>query len=197
MRTRAVSILIGVATVASLAAVGWPLSTAAVRPPSAPEAADTGTDQRILATYRRAMTVVLPRAAAADPAARPAILGEAFVAPASDRFLLDAAAADANGQRTYGARRPIRESVHQHGSHALVTGCVDASRFGVADAKTGRELTSGNPTEPTLVVLTRQPDTHWRVSAFITPSDRQTCHPHHAPLSTDPPPTPLTPPAPS
>jgi hypothetical protein len=125
----------------------------------------TGTvEEQILGQYRRFWTEALPAAqAASDDRGRSQILAPVAMEPALTLLIRGMAKLDREGQRAYGHDVPLRESVERQGSTALVTGCLDSSRTGVADRATGERLTVGVPTNPVLVTLKRGADGLWRV----------------------------------
>ncbi|HEY0485321.1 MAG TPA: hypothetical protein VGD72_03615 [Mycobacteriales bacterium] len=134
-------------------------------------AADDTVEKRILARYRALWTDVLPAAAAAPPADRRRILAAAMTEPALSATLAWILALDRAGQRVYGHALPVAELVQQEGGAALVRGCLDSSRVGKADARTGNVLSRGLAREAVLVTLKRDADGVWRVYGTYFPKD--------------------------
>ncbi|MFG1920778.1 hypothetical protein [Cryptosporangium sp. NPDC048952] len=122
-----------------------------------------------MAQYRRFWVEVLPAAAAAPASRRRTILAVVTAEPELTHLVRSLAALDANGQRNYGADVPVAQTVRVNGTSALVTGCLDSSRSGVANAATGDPVTRGVPRNPVRADLIHAPDGIWRISAVTYP----------------------------
>jgi hypothetical protein len=89
--------------------------------------------------------------------------------PALSLLVEGMAELDSKNRRAYGHDIPLRETVDREAGTALVTGCLDSSAAGVADARTGQKLTVGVPTNPVFVTLKRDRDQIWRVFGTMFP----------------------------
>jgi hypothetical protein len=137
-----------------------PPSTARVTPSAPP----TGTaEEQILAQYRRFWTETLPAAQAAPVERRSGILAETVMEPALS-FLVEGIRKDHSAdEKPYGHAVPIGETLKRRHDLALVTGCLDSSHSGKADAQSGKVLTKGPSRELVLVTLKLGADLIWRV----------------------------------
>jgi hypothetical protein len=120
-------------------------------------------DQQVLAQYRLLWQRALPAAAQAPSGQRRDILAAVMTGGALGRAVGAYATLDKRHQKAYGADLPLHENVVVRGTTAVVTGCLDSSKGGVADKKTGRKLTKGLNRNPTTVTFTRGSDGVWRV----------------------------------
>ena len=127
------------------------------------------TEAAVVGQYRRFWVEALPAAAAAPAGRRRALLAPATAEPELTHLVRSLAALDADGRRNYGADVPVGQSVRVSGDLALVRGCLDSRRSGVADAATGTPVTRGVARNPVRADLTRGPDGRWRVSAVTYP----------------------------
>ncbi|GAA3386443.1 hypothetical protein [Cryptosporangium minutisporangium] len=154
-------------------------------PPAAPSAASAGASSAgepsaaspphsavevdVLAQYTRFWAEALPAAAAAPANRRVAVLAPVTTEPELSHVVRSLAVLEANGQTNYGADVPVQQVVRVDGSLALVEGCLDSSRSGVAEASTGAPVTRGVPRNPVRANLVRGTDGRWRVSAVTYP----------------------------
>jgi len=147
-----------------------PGATAPGPPDSAGGTPSPSVDSTVVAQYARFWTQALPAAAAAPAGRRRAVLAPVTAEPELSHLVRALAALDADGQRTYGSDVPVAQTVRVSGALALVEGCLDSSRSGVADAATGAPVTRGVARNAVRVDLTRGPDGYWRVSAVTYPA---------------------------
>ncbi|EXG79592.1 hypothetical protein CryarDRAFT_0633 [Cryptosporangium arvum DSM 44712] len=144
-------------------------------PSSAPPAscgADEGAGacgEAVVAQYRRFWGEVLPAAAAAAPARRRAVLAPVTAEPELTHLVRSLALLDEKRQRNYGTDVVLEQTVRVDGPGAVVEGCLDSSRSGVADAVSGKALTRGVPRNPVRADLVREADRVWRVTAITYP----------------------------
>jgi hypothetical protein len=140
-------------------------------PEPEPESSAT-VEKQVLGQYRTLWTETLPAAMAATPGKRKAILATTLTDPELSRAVQRLAALDEKGQESYGGDVPLRQTVELKGDTAVVTGCLDSSRSGLADSETGRKLTKGVETNPVSVTFRRGSDGVWRVSQTRFPGTR-------------------------
>jgi hypothetical protein len=140
-----------------------PSKTATESPRPSPTSSPTD-EQQILAQYQRFWTDVLPRAYAAPAVNRRAILKPVVVDPALTRLLRNMSAQDADSKRAYGFDRPLRQKVERVNELSLVRGCLDSSKSGLLNVKTGKKISRGPALNPVLVNLRHGNDGVWRVS---------------------------------
>jgi hypothetical protein len=140
-------------------------------PRPAQVASDGSAEEQILAQYTAFWTDVLPRAAAAAPAHRREILAAAMTEPALSSTLAWILKLDRAGQEVYGHAVPVAQLVEQRDGTALAKGCLDSSKVGKADAKTGKILSHGLTREAVLVTMKFDPDGVWRVYGTYFPKD--------------------------
>jgi hypothetical protein len=144
-------------------------------PPAEPSASKSASaEDQILGQYRKLWTETLPAATAADADARQAILAATLTEPALTRALAGLARLDQNGQTQYGHDVPLRQTVRRAGRNAVVTGCLDSSKAGAVDRKTGRKVNRGSATNPVTVTFVQDPDGVWRAST-TTFANTKTC----------------------
>ena len=84
-------------------------------------------------------------------------------------LLNNMAATDSMNQAGYGVDIPLRQTVQRTATIALVRGCLDSSRSGIKDLKTGKRLLRGPAQNKVLVNLKPGPDHVWRLSAIEYP----------------------------
>jgi hypothetical protein len=130
-------------------------------------------DDQVLLQYRRLWTETLPAATIAPTGTRRDILARTMTDPALNDAIGRIAKMDEAGQTSYGVTIPLRQSVKLDGKSAVVTGCLDSSKSGVADAKSGRKLTVGVPTSPVAVTFKQGADGVWRVSETKFPTSQK------------------------
>jgi hypothetical protein len=125
--------------------------------------ASPSAEKQVLAQYRLLWQQTLPAAAKAPATQRRDILAAVMTGSALERAVGAYAALDKRHQRSYGADVPLHENVEVRGKTAVVTGCLDSSKGGVADEKTGRKLAKGVSRNPTTVTFAQGSDGVWRV----------------------------------
>ncbi len=130
------------------------------------------TEQQILAQYERFWTEAAPASDSASNHERRAILAPVVMNPQLDLMLNNAAVLNARGERSYGVDRPLRQTVVINGDLALVRGCLDSSKSGIADKASGRPKTRGVPQNPVLANFRRGADFVWRISGITYPGGR-------------------------
>jgi hypothetical protein len=128
--------------------------------------------EQVLAQYRRLWAETIPAATKAGAADRRSILAVTMTDPALSATLARLAKLDTSAQIPYGSDIPLRQSVTVTGKGAVVRGCLDSSKSGLADRKTGQKLTRGIATNPVLVTFKQGPDGVWRVAATSFPGTR-------------------------
>ncbi|WP_163504711.1 hypothetical protein [Fodinicola acaciae] len=149
-------------------------SASASQPLTPPAPATTGTpEQQILAQYVSFTTVALPRAYVAPPAKRRSLLDPVTTEPALSIYLRQIAQLDSKSQQAKGHPVPISQTVQRSGHTALVRMCVDSSKTGIYNQKTGEQLTIGPSREVLLGTLKLTPGGIWKVSG--TSFQEQSC----------------------
>lgn len=146
-----------------------PSSTASAMPSPSTSLTD---EQQILAQYKRFWLEALPAAFSAPASQRRSILEPVVTDPELTVLVDNLAALNERGEKDYGVNRPLRQTVEIRQNLSLVTGCLDSSGSGVAEAKTGRKKTKGVPQNPVRVNLRRTAGQAWRVSAVTYPGGR-------------------------
>lgn len=142
------------------------------KPAPAPETSAT-IEKQVLGQYRKLWAETLPAATSAAAAQRKDILSATLTDPELSRAVQRLAALDRSGRKSYGNDVPLRQTVVLRGDTAVVTGCLDSSQSGLADAGTGRKLTRGVATNPVSVTFERGSDGVWRVTQTQFPGTRR------------------------
>jgi hypothetical protein len=121
-------------------------------------------EQLILAQYETFWTESMPAATRASAKSRQEVLAAVMTEPALSRAVQGFAALDKKHRVFYGKDVPLRQTVQVNGKQAVVRGCLDSSRGGLADRRTGRKLNRGVATNPVTVTFIQGSDGVWRVS---------------------------------
>jgi hypothetical protein len=124
-------------------------------------------EQQIVAQYVKFWTKALPAAFAATAPRRKSILAPTTANPQLDLLLNNMAALDASGERGYGTDVPLDQSVRRDAGSAIVRGCLDSTKSGIADDRTGELVTRGVRQNPVQVSMSKNFDGIWRISAVI------------------------------
>jgi hypothetical protein len=134
---------------------------------------DRSSEQQVLGQYRKLWTETMPAATRTSGTARRDMLGAVLTEPALSHAVRSFAALEKRGRVPYGRDVPLRQSVELSGERAVVSGCLDSSRSGVADKRTGRKLNRGVATNPVTVTFTRGSDGVWRASRTEFPGTKR------------------------
>ena len=129
-------------------------------------------DEMTIAQYRTFWTVALPRAYAAEPAQKPAMLESVVDRPLMNYLLQRIARLQKSGRTSYGHDEPRWHRVEKLSTSprtVLVRGCLDSSGTGVMEMRSGRKLTVGVPNNPVLVKLRRDSGGVWLIVGFHFP----------------------------
>ena len=126
-------------------------------------------DQQIIAQYKRFWLETLPAAFSAPAQERRAILAPVVMDPELELVLHNMAANDLLHRGGYGVDTPLRQALQRTSTIALVRGCLDSSRGGIKDLRTGKKLKRGPAQNRVLVNLKPGTDNVWRISAIHYP----------------------------
>jgi hypothetical protein len=121
-------------------------------------------EQLVLAQYETFWTEAMPAATRASADARKELLAAVMTEPALSRAVKGFASLDKQQRVFYGKDVPLRQTVQINGKQAVVKGCLDSSRGGLADKRTGQKLNRGVATNPVTVTFIQGSDGVWRVS---------------------------------